>query len=108
MRETEGFLLRATRTQRPAKGKNKRDFDPAQLAQLVVDTCKANPLPSVLVALLLLFLVRHNPKNMAKLTLLLVACGYTVHLLSGMTVGAAAQQDKGYTKSANLIDKNDR
>jgi hypothetical protein len=84
------------------------DLDPAVLAQMAVDFCKVNPLPSAAAALLLLFLVRRNTKNMAKLTLVLLVCGYSVHLLSGMSTGAAKQQGKGFDKSANLIEQNSR
>ncbi len=84
------------------------ETDPAALAQLIVDIAKNNPLPSVLIGLLLLFLVRRNPKNMAKLTVALLICGYAVHLVSGLSEEAAKQKGSGYDRTADLIEKNDR
>ncbi|MBW2712950.1 MAG: hypothetical protein JRC77_04290 [Deltaproteobacteria bacterium] len=82
------------------------ETDPAVLAQLAVDIAKQNPLPSVLVGLLLLFLVRRKPKNMAVLTLIVLIAGYSVHLISGLTEDASEHRKKGLSKSEKIIEQN--
>ena len=80
------------------------ETDPQVLAQMVLDFCKLNPLPSAAAALLLLFLFRRKTKHMLIFTLVLVVCAYVVQQMSGMSEDAKNKQNKGFQKSIDIID----
>jgi hypothetical protein len=80
------------------------ETDPAVLAQMVLDFCKLNPLPSAAAALLLLFLFRRNTKNMLIFILLLSVGAYVVLQMSNMSDDAQSKQSKGFQKSIDIIE----
>jgi hypothetical protein len=82
------------------------ETDPAVLAQMVLDFCRLNPLPSAATALLLLFLFRRSTKNMLIFTLVLSVAAYVVLQMSNMSEDAQNKQNKGFQKSIDIIEDN--